>query len=148
MKHLSSILFTIIIIFFCIPSGINAQERSFTEGSVWEISYVKTKLPYFNDYMTNLNNGWKKVMDEAKKEGLILNYMVLSSAPANQEDWNLMLMIEYKNMAAMDGLEDKMEKISEKLFGNEDQRQQNAVSRNELREILGNKTARQLTFKQ
>lgn len=146
MKQLKLLLLTVILISICMSEGI-AQQRSYKEGSVWEISFVKTKLPYFNDYMTNLGNGWKKVMDEAKKEGLILNYMVLSSQASNPKDWDLMLMIEYKNMASMDGLEDKMEKISSRLFGSEDTQQQNAKSRNELREILGGRTARQLLFK-
>jgi hypothetical protein len=147
MKHLTTILLTAVIISFCISVEITAQNKSYTESSVWEISFVKTKLPYFNDYMTNLNSGWKKVMDEAKKEGFVLDYMVLSSSPSNPEDWDLMLMIEYKNLAALDGLEDKMDKITEKLFGSPDTQQENAKSRNELREILGNKTTRQLLFK-
>lgn len=147
MKHLSTILLAVVIISFCISGELTAQNKSYTESGVWEISLIKTKLPYFNDYMTNLSNGWKKVMDEAKKEGFVLDYMVLSSSASNPEDWDLMLMIKYKNMAALDGMEDKIDKITEKLFGSPDTQQQNAISRNELREILGNRTTRQLVFK-
>ncbi|MDO8548654.1 MAG: hypothetical protein Q7S39_00690 [Ignavibacteria bacterium] len=145
MKFLKIFLVVILFSTLFLTENLSAQERSFTEGSVWDISYVRTKLPYFNDYMTNLSNGWRKV--EAKKEGLILNYMVLSSQASNQDDWNLMLMIEYKNMAAFDGLFEKMDNIRERLFGSEEDQQKSAVARNDIREILGDRTTRQLVFK-
>lgn len=148
MKILSAFLFAFSVILFVLSDSLQAQDRSFNEGSVWNITYIQTKDPYFEDYMNNLNNGWKKVMEEAKKDGYILDYMVLSSQQTNQADWDLMLMIEYKNLAALDGLREKMRNIQDKLFGsNENVRKESAVARTELREILGSKTARQLMFK-
>jgi len=126
---------------------VEAQEKPYKEGSVWDISLIKTKAPYFNDYMNNLNDGWKKVMDEAKKEGIVLSYMVLSQNPRTTNDWDLALLIEYKNMAAFDGLNDKIEKIQSKLFGSQKGIQDAAVKRNELRELLGSRLARELIFK-
>lgn len=97
--------------------------------------------------MNNLNSGWKKVMDEAKKQGIILSYMVLTQSPNDTEDWALELLIEYKNMAAFDGLREKMEKIQSSLFGSQETMKDSAVKRNELREMVGSKLARQLLFK-
>lgn len=142
-----SLLCVVIIAFLIYSDALKAQEKSYTEGSVWNISLIKTRAPYFDDYMNNLSNGWKKVMDEAKKQGLILSYMVLSQNPSNRDDWDLALMIEYKNMAALDGLSEKMEKIQSDLFGNQKTMQDAAVKRNELRDFVGNKLARQLIFK-
>lgn len=142
-----SLLCVVIIAFLIYSDALKAQEKSYTEGSVWNISLIKTRAPYFDDYMNNLNNGWKKVMDEAKKQGLILSYMVLSQNPSSRDDWDLALMIEYKNMAALDGLSEKMEKIQSDLFGNQKTMQDAAVKRNELRDFVGNKLARQLIFK-
>lgn len=148
MCRFSIVMFTVVFILILFPGSIKAQERPFTEGSVWNVSYIQTKDAFFLDYMNNLNNGWIRVMEEAKKEGYILNYMVLSSQPSNRDDWNLMLMIEYKNWASMDGLMEKMRKVQDKLFGtNNNERKESAVARNELREILGSKTAIQLKFK-
>ncbi len=143
------------IILFCIVSvvllistaSIKAQSKSYTVGSVWNISLIKTKAPYFNDYMNNLSNGWKKVMDEAKKQGLILSYMVLTQNPSNQDDWDLALMVEYKNMAALDGLNEKMEKIENSVFSDQTRMKDEAVMRNDLREYVGNNFTRQLIFK-
>ncbi|MFZ1292101.1 MAG: hypothetical protein WAR79_18550 [Melioribacteraceae bacterium] len=147
MKIHKMFLLLIVVITILISNRAEAQERTYTEGTVWDISLIKTKSPYFNDYMNNLNIGWRKVMDEAKNEGIILSYMVLSQNPQNPGDWDLALLIEYKNMAALDGLRDKMEKIQSKLFGGRQTIQDAAVKRNELREMLGNRLTRQLIFK-
>jgi hypothetical protein len=146
MKFIKIFLFSFLLLVILLPE-VNAQEMAYTEGSVWDISYIKTKAPYFEDYMNNLNSGWRAVMDEAKKEGLILGYKVLSSSPQDQQDWDLMLMIEYKNMAALDNLQPRMLKIQEKLFGAPDSRKASALSRNEIRELMGGKLARELHFK-
>ena len=50
-------------------------------------------------------------------------------------------------MAAFDGLNDKMEKIQSKLFGSQKGIQDAAVKRNEIRELLGSRLARELIFK-
>lgn len=98
-------------------------------------------------YLKNLSDGWVKLMKEAKTQGLIMDYKVLSSLPGSKDDWDLMLMTEIKNHAAEDGLSDKLDAISDKLFGGEDTRQKAAVSRNDLRELLGGKMADELIFK-
>ncbi len=147
MKKYILIILFVLAISSILSENTQAQGKSYTEGSVWEISLIKTKAPYFDDYMNNLNTGWKKVMDEAKKQGLILSYMVLSQNPTRKDDWDLALLIEYKNMAALDGIEEKMGKIENNLFGDQKSIQQAAVNRNELRELLGNRLTRQLIFK-
>jgi hypothetical protein len=58
-----------------------------------------------------------------------------------------MLLVETKNMAAFDGMEQKFEEISEKLIGGEEKQKEGAVYRNEIREILGSKVARELVLK-
>lgn len=147
MKNFKIFFLTTVGLILLLSFQLKAQEKPYKEGSVWDISLIKTKAPYFNDYMNNLNNGWKKVMDEAKKEGIVLSYMVLSQNPRTNNDWDLALLIEYKNMAAFDGLNDKMEKIQSKLFGSQKGIQNAAVKRNEIRELLGSRLARELIFK-
>jgi hypothetical protein len=100
-----------------------------------------------NDYYRNLADNWMKMNEAAKKEGLVLSYKVLYGPAANTEDWDIMLMIEYKNMAAMDGMAEKMEALSGKLLGSQDTRRTGAVKRNEIREILGGKLVREIILK-
>jgi hypothetical protein len=121
--------------------------KPYTEGPVWSLQFIKTKPGMGLLYLRNLSDGWIKVMNEAKSEGLILDYKVLEGTPGSKEDWDLMLMFELKNYAAEDGLSDKMEAIRNKLFGSEDVQQKSAVARNDLRELLGGKTTHELIFK-
>ena len=50
-------------------------------------------------------------------------------------------------MAALDGLRDKTDPIATKTIGTEDQQRQLAVKRLEIREIMGDKTMREITLK-
>lgn len=127
---------------------VTAQtSKPYTEGPVWSVQFIKTKPGMALLYLRNLNDGWIKIMNEAKTEGLIMDYKVFSGTPGSKDDWDLMLMYELKNHAAEDGLSDKMEVIRNKMFGSEDVQQKSAVARNDLRELLGGKTTQELIFK-
>jgi len=86
-------------------------------------------------------------MDEAKKQGLIVSERMLSGFAVGREDWDLMLMVEYKNWAAFDGLSDKFDALALRVVGSEEKQVQMMVKRTEVREIVGQKTLQELTFK-
>ena len=50
-------------------------------------------------------------------------------------------------MAALNGLRGKSDPIGAKMIGNDDQQRQLAVKRLEIREIMGDKTMREITLK-
>lgn len=129
------------------PSILNGQNRPYTEGSVWAITMVRTTAGMHDDYMRSLGTTWKRVLDEAKKQGLVLSYRVLSTDAAGADDWDVLLMVEYKNWAAFDGLGDKMEPIARSILGTEDQNRQLMTQRLEIRRTIGFKTARELLLK-
>src|SRR5262245_48529834 len=124
------------------PIASAADEAPYTEGSVFNIEFIRVKAGFGDDYLAGLGQTWKKIMDEAKKQGLILSYRVLRTDAANRDDWNLMLMVEYKNQAALDGLEPKMRAIAGSIVGNQDKRREIATKRLEVRENVGGKLAR------
>ena len=87
-------------------------------------------------------------MKAAKDAGLIIDYKVLSGPLASENDWDLMLLYEVKNYAALDGMKDKMNAISKKTSGENDEAlHKDAVSRNDLRELQGGKLTQELQFK-
>jgi hypothetical protein len=132
---------------FCCVCAQAQSTKPYTEGPVWQVQFVQTKSGMGQQYLKNLNDGWIKVMVEAKAEGTIMDYKVLQSEPAAKTDWDLMLLIEIKNYAGLDGMQDKMEVIRNKIFGSEDVQQKASVLRNDLRDLLGGKLARELIFK-
>jgi hypothetical protein len=145
----------ILITAFCVIAGYSDAQSSstgsssapYTEGAVWDITMVKTKPGLDDDYLKSIAQTFKGVMEEQKKQGIIMDYKVLLGDSADRNDFNILLMIEYKNMAAFDGLRERTDPIMSKVMGSEDAQRQLAVKRLDVREILGNKTMREVTLK-
>ena len=126
---------------------LGQSDAPYTEGPVWTISMIKTKPGMADDYLKNLAQIYKAVNDEAKKQGIIMDYKILLGNDSTPQDFDILLMQEFKNMAAFDGLREKTDPIAKKLIGSEDVQRQGAVKRMEIREIMGNKLMREITLK-
>ena len=127
---------------------VRAQSNApYTEGPVWAITMVKTKPGMGDDYLKTLAKIYKSTNDEMKKQGLIMDYKILLGNDANPQDFDILLMVEFKNMAAFDGLREKADPIADKILGSEDVQRQGAIKRMEIREIMGNKLMREVTLK-
>lgn len=127
---------------------VRAQsDAPYTEGPVWGVTMVKTKPGMGDDYLKTLAKIYKSTNDEMKKQGLIMDYKILLGNDSNPQDFDILLMVEYKNMAAFDGLREKADPITDKILGSEDAQRQGAIKRMEIREIMGNKLMREVTLK-
>ena len=123
------------------------SDAPYTEGPVWGITMVKSKPGMSDDYLKTLAKIYKSTNDEMKKQGLIMDYKILLGDDANPSDFDILLMVEYKNMAAFDGLREKTDPIANKILGSEETQRQGAIKRMEVREIMGNKLMREVTLK-
>jgi len=126
---------------------LGQSDAPYTEGPVWTISMIKTKPGMADDYLKNLAQAYKATNEEAKKQGIIMDYKILLGNDSTPQDFDILLMQEFKNMAAFDGLREKTDPIAKKLIGSEDVQRQGAVKRMEIREIMGNKLMREITLK-
>ena len=133
------------------PAGATTTKAAgsapYNEGSVWTLSMVKTKTGLDDEYLKQITGTVKPVYDEEKKQKIILDYKILMGDSHGRDEANIIIMVEYPNMAAMDGLREKTEPIFDKIMGTEDQQRQMAVKRVEIREIMGNKLMREITLK-
>ncbi len=123
------------------------SDAPYTEGSVWQITMVKTKYGMSDDYLKGLAKTFKGTLDEAKKQNLIMDYKILIGDAANPQDYDILLMVESKNMAAFDNSREKFDPIAKKIEGSLDQQRSTAVKRMEIREIMGDKLMREITLK-
>ena len=123
------------------------SDAPYTDGSVWQITMVKTKPGMSDDYLKGLAKTFKGSLDEAKKQNLIFDYKILIGDNANPQDFDILLMVESKNMAAFDNAREKFDPIANKISGNADQQRATAVKRLEIREIMGAKLMREVTLK-
>jgi len=130
-----------------VSTSVPAQEKPYTEGTVWDLTFIKVKPGMFDVYMRDLAVQRKKMMDEAKKQGLIVSERMLTGNSSGRDDFDLILMVEYKNWAALDGLSAKFDALALKIVGPEDKQVQTMVKRTEVREILGDKVMQELHFK-
>jgi hypothetical protein len=144
----SLILITAVVLSTAFAGLCSAQsDAPYTEGSVWQITMVKTKFGVGDEYLKGLAKTFKGALDEAKKQNLILDYKILLGEAATPQDFNILLMVESKNMAALDNARDKFDPIARKVEGTPDQQRATAVKRLDIREILGNKLMREITLK-
>ena len=119
----------------------------YTEGSVWQITMVRTKAGMTDDYLKGLSKTLKTTIEEEKKQGLVLSYKIMLGEAATPGDYNVINMVEFKNMAALDNLREKTDPIFMKIVGGEQQLREGAMKRAELREIVGTKLMREITLK-
>ncbi len=136
----------IVALFLSLGAQSFAQERSFKDGSVWTMSFIRVNYGQEVAYLNSLKTSWKAVQDEAIKQGLVLSYKILEGNATNPEDWNLILMVEYKNMASLEGNEEKWDALQNKLSTSED-RKKLMESRVAVRSMYGNRLMREIIYK-
>jgi len=136
-------LCTMLVLMLAAQTGFG-QEKPYKEGSVWTVTFVKVKPGMVDTYLRDLGANRKKLMEQAKKDGLILSERLLSGDATGREDFDLILMVEFKNWAAFDGLSDKFRALAEKMVGSEDKQMQMMTKRTEVREIVGTKTMQEI----
>jgi hypothetical protein len=123
------------------------ESRSYTEGAVVNVSYIKVKPGMFDAYMKYLASTYKQIMEEQKKAGLILDYHVYGATARTPADPDLILTISYKNMAALDGLEERVENVMRKFWASREAANKASVDRGAMREELGSDLIRELVLK-
>jgi hypothetical protein len=124
-----------------------AQEKPYTEGSVWYISMIKVKPGMLDVYLRDVLPLRKKISEEAKKQGLLVSSRILSGNSAGRDDFDVMFMDEFKNWAAFDGITAKYDAIASKIIGSEEKQVQLMSKRTEVRDILGEKYMQELIAK-
>jgi hypothetical protein len=118
--------------------------RPYHDGSVWSIGFIRVKAGMESAYYNYLVTDWKKEQEAMKAEGIILSYKVISVEAHTPAEWNLMLMTEYKSLAAMESSADKADALGQKLFGSDQKMMQGYRDRLEIREVLGDRLGREI----
>jgi hypothetical protein len=118
--------------------------RPYHNGSVWNIAFIRIKPGMDAAYMNYLASSWKAEQEAQKKDGNIVSYKVMSVEGHTTGEFNLMLMTEYKSLAAMEGSEDKADAVAQKVVGNDETQMKGYNDRLAIREIIGDRLAREV----
>jgi len=123
-----------------------AQEH-YTEGPVWRVTLIRVKEAQGDAYLASLRENTKPLLDEQKRQGLILDYKIMfKETQENEKDWDIALCILYKNHAALDGLAAKAEAVRDKLTSKQ-ALQQVGEKRVAMREIVSSFTLQEAMLK-
>ena len=145
MKIKNMLVGSLVVAVLIVGVSVYAQvNRPYHNGSVWNIAFIRIKPGMDVAYMNYLAGQWKAEQEAQKKDGNILSYKVLSVEGHTATEFNLMLMTEYKNLATMEANEDKAEAVAQKVVGNDEKQMQGYRERLEIREVLGDRLAREI----
>jgi hypothetical protein len=133
------------VLLFAFP--LLAQEH-YTEGPVWRLTMVKVKASNMDEYFTALRQSAKPLLEEEKRSGMIMDYQLfIKESQVDAQDWNIMLAVQFRNHAALDGLAGKAEALRDKMMGGKQGFRELATHREEIRTTVSEIFLQQITLK-
>lgn len=123
------------------------HSRGWDQGYVVQVTEVHTKDGMFNAYINDLNNVWRKFLEEQKKDGSVISYGMFSNTSPRHGEPNLFLTVTYANWAAFDRGEEYWNSIRDKVIGSAEDMRNAGLKRGELRELGSEYLLQQITFR-
>ena len=91
----------------------------YNEGPVDRVVLLHILPGHFDAFMDDLKKNIVPIWEAQQKAGLIERYgMFLNTTRSTPDDWDFGYELVYKNMAALDGLPDKVYEMRMKQYGN------------------------------
>ncbi|HXS28897.1 MAG TPA: hypothetical protein VN730_14630 [Steroidobacteraceae bacterium] len=124
----------------CASVPVYADDHAYSEGPVVNVAMIRTVDGKFDDYMRWLDTTWKAEQEAAKKAGYIQSYEVLTANPQGPNDADVLLVITYKNWAALDGALAKNDEVAKQIEGSVSAANESEADRSKMRRVLGSQT--------
>ena len=141
------IQFLVLIAAFVPTMPAHAQVGiTYDDGPVTAVTYLKIEYGHFDEYVDWLNSTWKPLNEAKKKAGLIVDYKVFTARPKKPEEPNVIFMITYKNMAALDRRVEE-DAFAVKMIGSAKDQNKARVERSAYRKNLGTELIREIILK-
>ena len=110
MKHKKNkalIAFTVIFGLLAVQQSAFSQTArvaldTYDEGPVWQIMTFRTAPGRTEAYLKNIAIVWEHQLKLAVEKGFLEDYKVLTKWSASPEDWNIMVIEIFPNMASYD----------------------------------------------
>lgn len=122
-----------------------SQNPNFDVGPVWRVTYFHLKSGQGEAFWKDVRENLKPVFESLKKEGIISDYKVWTNATTdNSNDWDVAVGLMFANWAALDQADAKAATIVAKHYGSRDAMIEAGKKRNDLREVVMSKLAREV----
>lgn len=147
MKRNRKLVGSVIALLLTLSIVVIAQvNRPYRNGSVWTVSLIKMRPGMDTAYLNYVAGDWKREQEALKKDGQIISYKVLTTEAHGSSDWNIMLMVEYKDLATMEANETKADNLAQTVVGNDEKQMQGYRDRLQIREVLETRLAREVVL--
>ena len=141
-----SVLGVILAISLLCPLMALAQQaaKPYHDGPVWDIAFIKAKAGMEDRYLRYLADDWKREQEAMKKAGYVLDYKVIATEAHGTQDFNVILMTEFKDLATMEANAEKAEALGQQLFGGQPKVESGYQDRASYREVIAGRLGREI----
>ena len=127
---------------------VQAQEH-YTLGPISRIILVNIKPGQGSEFWNDLRQRVRPLYDEYKRQGLIQNYSLgLKTTADGPEDWDVAIVLTFKNWAALDAFATKGDSVSRSYYGSYEKRSEAGAKRSEYGVINSSFLVRDLTLRE
>jgi len=142
-----TIQFFLLLSAFALSLPANTQVGvTYNEGPVTAVTYLKIEYGHFDEYVEWLSSTWKPLNEAKKKAKLIVDYKVYTARSKKPEEPNVIFMITYPNMAALDRRAEE-DAIAVEMIGSAKDQNKARVDRSAYRKNLGSELIREIILK-
>jgi len=147
-KTITAILAVLFLTLFASPA-VFAQDhtRNWDNGAVIAVTEVHIKDGMFNAYVNDLNNVWRKFIEEQMKDGSVLGYNMYGNVASRDGEPDLYLTVTYANWAAFDLGEEYFNTIRDKVLGSADVARNANIKRGDLRTLGSSYNLQEVKFR-
>jgi hypothetical protein len=120
----------------------------YSQGTVTRVVLISIMPGRSDALFADLKKNVVPLWEAEKGAGLILNYsLFLNQTSAGPNDWDLGYTITYKDMAALDGLPDKVYQLRMKQYGSKEDEQKVIEKRIENAKVVSSSLLRDITLR-
>lgn len=76
--------------------------ETYEEGPVWQMMTFQAAPGKTELHLKNIATAWEHQLKLAVKKGVLVDYKVLTKWPSDPDDWNIMVIEIFPNMASYD----------------------------------------------
>ena len=120
----------------------------YSQGTVTRVVLLSTVPGHSDAFYADLKKNIVPLWEAEKNAGLIVNYsLFINETSSGPNDWNIGYTITYKNMAALDGLPDKVYELRMKQYGSKEDEQKVIEKRVDNVKLVSSSLLRDITLR-
>jgi len=147
VSSLASLLF--IVAATAAPAAAQSARNvleTYDEGPVWHMIYMRTGPGQRAQYLKSLSGVWKQQIDLAKEMGFVLDHRVLTKWPSSTDDWDVLIIEVFPNMAAYDSFWENWAEVDAEIHRSREAEAKAGEQVRAERTMLGVQIAREVIF--